>query len=68
MARVILPSVEYYFLSQDLKMELETIKKSQRETTQELENLRKRSGVIYESITNRIKDISMREFQGQKIP
>jgi DNA anti-recombination protein RmuC len=31
---------------QELKMELETIKKSQRETTLELENLGKRSGVI----------------------
>jgi prefoldin subunit 5 len=31
---------------QDLKMEIETIKKSQRETTLELENLGKRSGVI----------------------
>jgi hypothetical protein len=31
---------------QDLKMELETIKKSQRETTLELENLEKRSEVI----------------------
>jgi hypothetical protein len=39
---------------QDLKMELETIKKSQRETTLELENLGKRSGIIDASITNRI--------------
>jgi prefoldin subunit 5 len=31
---------------QDLKMEIETIKKSQKETTLELENLGKRSGVI----------------------
>jgi hypothetical protein len=30
---------------QDLKMKIETIKKSQRETTLELENLGKRSGV-----------------------
>jgi hypothetical protein len=39
---------------QDLKMELETIKKLQRETTLELENLGKRSGVTNASITNRI--------------
>jgi hypothetical protein len=31
---------------QDLKMEIETIKKSQRETTLEIENLVNRSGVI----------------------
>jgi hypothetical protein len=31
---------------QDLKMEVETIKKSQRETTLEKENLRKKSGAI----------------------
>jgi hypothetical protein len=37
---------------QDLKMEIETIKKSQRETTLELENLGKRSGV-----TKRIQEI-----------
>ena len=36
-------------------MEVETIKKSQRETTLELENLGKRSGLIDASITNRIK-------------
>ena len=34
---------------QDLKMEIETIKKSQRETTLKLENLGKRSGVIDEA-------------------
>jgi prefoldin subunit 5 len=37
---------------QDLKMEIETINKLQRETTLELENLRKRSGVIDASIIN----------------
>jgi predicted nucleic acid-binding Zn-ribbon protein len=42
---------------QDLKMEIETIKKSQRETTLEIENLGKRSGVIEASITNRIQEI-----------
>jgi chromosome segregation ATPase len=45
---------------QNLKMEVETIKKSQRETTMEIENLGKRSGVINASITNRIKEIEER--------
>ena len=38
-------------------MEIESIQKSQRETTLELENIGKRSGVIDESITNRIQKI-----------
>jgi hypothetical protein len=38
-------------------MEVETIKKSQKETTLEIENLGKRSGVIDGSITNRIQEI-----------
>ena len=38
-------------------MEIETIKKSQRETTLGLENLGKKSGVIDASITNRIQEI-----------
>jgi uncharacterized coiled-coil protein SlyX len=41
-------------------MEIETIKKSQRETTLELEYLRKRSGVIDASITNRTQKIEER--------
>ena len=45
---------------QDLKMEIETIKKSQRETTLEIENLGKRSGVTDASITNRIQEIQER--------
>jgi chromosome segregation ATPase len=45
---------------QDLKMEIETIKKSQRETTMEIENLGKKSGVIDASITNRIEEIEER--------
>jgi predicted nucleic acid-binding Zn-ribbon protein len=45
---------------QDLKMEIETIKKSQRETTLEIENLGKRSGVIGACITNRIQEIEER--------
>ena len=45
---------------QDLKMEVETIKKSQRETTLEIENLGKKSGGIDASITNRIQKIEER--------
>jgi hypothetical protein len=41
---------------QNLKIEIETIKKSHRETTLEIENLKRRSGVIHTSITNRIKE------------
>ena len=40
---------------QDLKMKVETIKKTQRETTLEIENLGKKSGTIDASITKRIK-------------
>jgi predicted nucleic acid-binding Zn-ribbon protein len=45
---------------QNLKMEIETIKKSQRETTLELENLGKRTGAIDASIMNRIQEIEER--------
>jgi prefoldin subunit 5 len=45
---------------QDLKREAETIKKSQRETTLEIEKLGKKSGVIDASITNRIQKIEER--------
>ena len=45
---------------QDLKMEVETIKKSQRETTLEIENLGKKSGTIDASIKNRIQEIEER--------
>jgi chromosome segregation ATPase len=45
---------------QDLKMEVETIKKSQRETTLEIENLGKRTRVIDASITNRIQELEER--------
>jgi uncharacterized coiled-coil protein SlyX len=41
-------------------MELETIKKPQRESTLEIENLGKRSGVIDAGITNRIQEIEER--------
>jgi cell division protein FtsL len=46
--------------TQDLKMKIETIRKSQRETTLEIENLGKRSRVINLSITNRIHEIEER--------
>jgi hypothetical protein len=46
--------------TQDLKMEVETVEKSQRETTLETENLGKTSGVINASITNRIQEIEER--------
>ena len=41
-------------------MEIETVKKSQRETCLETENLRKRSGVLDASTTNRIQEIEER--------
>jgi uncharacterized coiled-coil protein SlyX len=47
-------------INQDLKMEIESIKKSQRETTLEIENLGQRSGVIDTSISNRIQEIEER--------
>jgi uncharacterized coiled-coil protein SlyX len=45
---------------QNLKMEIETIKASQRETTLKIENLGKRPGVIDTSIINRIQEIEER--------
>jgi methyl-accepting chemotaxis protein len=42
---------------QDLKVEVETIKKTQMEANLEMENLGKRSGITVESITNRIQEI-----------
>jgi len=45
---------------QDLKIEMETRKKSQSETTLKRENLGKRSGVIVPSITNRMQEIEDR--------
>ena len=43
-------------------MEIETIKKSQREITLEIKNLGKRSGAIDASITNRIQETEERIF------
>jgi chromosome segregation ATPase len=45
---------------QDLKMEVETIKKTQKETTQEIKTLGKKSGTIDASISNRIQEMEER--------
>ena len=45
---------------QDLKREVETIKKSQSETTLEIKTLRKKSGIIDASISNRIQEMEER--------
>ena len=45
---------------QDLKVEVETIKKSQREAILDLENLGKKSGVMDASIDNRIQEVEER--------
>jgi len=45
---------------QDLNMKIETIQKAQSEETLEVENLRKRSGVIDTSITSRLQEIEER--------
>ena len=42
---------------EDIKMQVETIKKTQRETTLEIESLGKKSGTIDTSISNRIKEM-----------
>jgi uncharacterized coiled-coil protein SlyX len=45
---------------QDIKVEVETIKKTQMEVNLEMENLGKRSGITDVSITNRIQEIEER--------
>ena len=45
---------------QDLKVEVETIKKSQSDTTLEIETLGKKSGNIDMSISNRIQEMEER--------
>ena len=50
---------------QYLKIEIETIKKTQRETTLEIETLGKKSGTIDASISNRIKELE--EMQMEKM-
>ena len=46
--------------TQDLKMGVDTIKKTQRETTLEIEILGKKSANIDASISNRIQDMEER--------
>jgi predicted nucleic acid-binding Zn-ribbon protein len=45
---------------QDLKSEVDTIKKTQSEATLEIESLGKKSGIIYASISTRIQDMEER--------
>jgi prefoldin subunit 5 len=45
---------------EDLKMEVETIKKSHRETTLEIEILEKKTGTVDASISNTIKEMEER--------
>ena len=52
--------MEFNKTIQDLKMEVETIKKSQRETTLEIEILRKKSGTIDASISIRVQEMEER--------
>ena len=42
---------------QDLKTEIETLKKTHKETTLEMETLGKRAGVTHAGVTNRIQEI-----------
>ena len=53
--------------NQDLKREVETIKKIQSETTLEIEILGKKSGTIDVSISNRIQEMEER-ISVQRIP
>ena len=46
--------------TQDLKMKVETMKKSQRKTTLEIETLGKKLGTIDVSISNRIQEMEER--------
>jgi uncharacterized coiled-coil DUF342 family protein len=45
---------------QELKLEIETVKKTQREATMEIDNLGTRSGATHASMTNRIQEIEER--------
>jgi uncharacterized coiled-coil protein SlyX len=47
-------------LNRDLKLEVKTTKKTQREPTLEIEILRKKSGTIDASISNRIQEMEER--------
>jgi hypothetical protein len=52
---------------QDIKMEVDTIKKTQSEATLERETLGKKSGTIDASISKRIQEMEER-ISGEKIP
>ena len=52
--------MELHKTIQDLKIEVETIKKTQRETTLEIETLGKKSGITDASISNRIQGMEER--------
>jgi hypothetical protein len=52
--------MEFNKIIEDLKLEVEIIKKTQRETTLEIETLGKKSGTIDVSIRNRIKEMEER--------
>ena len=54
------PVMELSKTIQDLKMEVQTINKTQRETTLEIETLGKKSGPIDASISNRIQEMEER--------
>ena len=51
--------------TQDLKMKVETMKKSQRKTTLEIETLGNKSGTIDVSISNRIQEMEERISGGE---
>jgi len=51
---------EFHKAIQDLKVEAETIKKTKMEANLDVEDLRKRSGIIDVSIINRIQEIEER--------
>jgi chromosome segregation ATPase len=52
--------LEFNKTIQDLRMDVETIKKTQRETTLEVETLGKKSGTIDRSISNKIQEMKER--------
>ena len=54
------PVIELNKTIQDLKMEVQTINKTQRETTLEIEILGKKSGTTDASISNRIQEMEER--------
>ena len=53
---------------QDLKREVETIEKTQSETTLEIETLGKKSGTIDASISNRIQEMDTNRLRKDFLP